>query len=535
MKKIFCFFYLCLSVFSFSQELVLIKFKDKPSQSYYLANPAEMLTQKSLDRRSKYSISLSDSDVPVETTYINAVKNLGVSIISVSKWFNGVFAKITSSQKTQILSLNCVLGIESFIENNSGAKEQVQNNPFSLLKKTAAATDTQITQIGLDYLHDRGYKGSNITIAVLDAGFPGVNTASAFTHTRPKIKGGYNFVDHNTNFYTRDSHGTQVLSIIGASVSGQYEGTATEADFYLYITEKKDVEIPEEEVWWIAAAEKADSLGVDIITSSLGYNTFDDYRYDYTQANLDGKTSFISRGAQTASEKGVFVIVSAGNEGNVSWKKITVPADAKDVFAIGAVNSSGFPGAFSSYGPSADNRIKPDVSALGVSAYFIYPDGTLGYGNGTSYSTPVIAGAVACLLEAYPTVSPSALRQKIRESANLYNSPTPQMGYGIPNFASVFQVLDIKEEKIIFNDFSIYPNPVQDGILYLKVTSKKAASTDVKFFNYTGQSVYSEKITLNSGENLLKITLPSYIKKENLLLKCSLPDGKTISQKIIVL
>ncbi len=536
MKKIFYLFFLLATVFSFSQELVLIKFKDKPSKSHYLSNPIEMLTQKALDRRAKYSIPLSDNDVPVETSYVTDLRSLGISVIAVSKWFNGVFSEVTDVQKTQILTLSCVQGIESFVKNSSGSRMKSKIKTLPLFKNMAASTDTQINQIGLNYLHDNGFKGNGITIAVLDAGFPGVNTVSAFDHMRPNIKGGYNFVDHTDSFYSRDQHGTEVLSTIGGYVSGQYNGTAPDANFYLFITEKKESEIPQEEVWWIAAAEKSDSLGVDIINSSLGYNTFDDSRYDYTLADLDGKTSFISRGAQTATEKGIFVVVAAGNEGNNPWKKITVPADVQDVFAIGAVNSSGFPGSFSSYGPTADGRIKPDVSALGVSAAFFYSNGILSYGNGTSFSSPIIAGAVACLLQAYPTISPSVLRQKIRESVNLYSSPTDQMGYGIPNFATVFQALDVKEVQPNSNDLSIYPNPVRDGILHLKINSGKVENTEINFFSYTGQLIYSEKITLSSGENHITITLPPNVKKEShFILKMKLPNGKIVSQKIMVL
>jgi subtilisin family serine protease len=538
MKKLLCLTCLSLFTISFSQELVLITFKDKPLSSHYLSNPIEMLTQKALDRRSKYAISLSDTDVPIHTDYIKAIKDLGIPVIASSRWFNGVFIEINEAQKTQISALSCVSGIESFVKNTSPGKQAKQPEIlFSYPKPLYGVTDTQIEQIGLDHLHNLGYKGNGITIAIIDAGFPGVNTIPAFDYirTRNQIKGGYDFVNDDVTIYSGNGHGTRVLSTIGGYVSDLYTGTAIDADFYLYITEKDGVEIPEEEVWWIAAAEKADSLGVDIINSSLGYSSFDDPRYNYTVSDLNGTTSFISRGAQTAAEKGIFVVVAAGNEGNSSWKKISVPADAKDVFSIGAVNAGGISALFSSYGPSADGRIKPDISAMGESASLVGEWGGISSGNGTSFSSPIIAGAVACLLQAFPNTPLSLLKQKIKESASLYLSPTDQQGYGVPNFTSVLGSLSTDEVEITPDAaLTIYPNPVED-LLYIDLISGKSGDMKVQFFTYDGKWLHSWEEPVQSGKNHIPVLIPYLLRiHHTLIMKLKTPDGKNFSKKVVL-
>src|SRR5690606_26070527 len=238
----------------------------------------------------------------------------------------------------------------------------------------------------------------------------------AYLRNNDKIKGGYNFVDDDPFFYTRGSHGTMVLSTMGGFIENQYVGTAIDAEYYLFITEKSEEEIPQEEVWWIAAAERADSIGVDVINTSLGYNEFDDSRYNYTYEDMDGETAFITRGAQIAAEKGIMMVNSAGNSGNDDWCYITAPADGFDVFTIGAVDSDGTPAPFSSFGPTPDGRIKPDVAAHGYQTAVINPNGEINGSYGTSFSSPIMAGAMACFIQAFPNIHPSVLRQKVRES-----------------------------------------------------------------------------------------------------------------------
>jgi len=535
MKKIFTLSFLMIIVFSSAQDLALIKFTDKPSSNDYFSNPLLMLSQKALDRRTKYDIELNMQDVPVETSYVNQIEALGIEPIAVSKWFNGVFAWLTDAQVSQAESLSFVSEVESFVRNDDGKVPNPPQNKYStpapgnqpqntIMDFNYGFTEEQITQLKLDYLHNLGFTGDGMTIAILDAGFPEVDNISAFDYIRNngQIKGGYNFVDDDDYFYTRGSHGTSVLSTIGGYIENQFVGTAIDADFYLFITENVDHELPDEEVFWIAAAERADSLGVDVINTSLGYSEFDDSRYDYTYEDMDGQTAFITRGAQIATEKGIMVVVSAGNSGNDPWHYITSPADGVDVFTIGAVDGDGNPAGFSSYGPTPDGRIKPDVDARGSWATIIRTDGSIDYGSGTSFSSPIMTGAMACFIQAFPNVNPMEVRQTVRESANHYNNPTSQMGYGIPNFEVAYNdMLSVSDVSQQGNLISVYPNPASGKI---NIQSEKEIR-EVELISVEGKIVRK----YSSANQLDLNSLPNGI----YMLKIQLENGKTEVEKII--
>lgn len=535
MKQFFTLFLSLMTLFLSAQDLTLIKFNDKPSSDTYFDNPLLMLSQKALDRRDKYNIDLNIQDVPVENTYVTQIEALGIEPIAVSKWFNGIFAWLTDEQVSQAEALPFVMETVSFVQNGGGKMAIPQQNKFDvpnsgnqpeqgLLDLDYGYTEEQITQLNLNYLHNLGFTGDGMTIAVLDAGFPEVENIGAFDYIRNngQIKGGYNFVDDNDSFYTRGNHGTLVLSTIAGYIENEFVGTAIDADFYLFITENVDHELPDEEVFWIAAAEKADSLGVDVINTSLGYNNFDDPRYDYTYEDMDGETAFISKGAQIAAEKGIMLVTSAGNSGNNEWHYITAPADAVDVFTIGAVDNNGDPAAFSSYGPTPDGRIKPDVDARGVWAAVIKTNGNIDYSNGTSFSSPIMAGAMACFIQANPNVNPSEVRQAVRESANLYQNPTDQMGYGIPDFEVAYNdllsVADVSQQQSLI---SVYPNPTT-GIL--NIQSEKTIR-QLQLISTEGKII--RKYHATNQINIQDLPKGIYI------LKVQLENGKTEVQKLI--
>lgn len=533
MKKIISTLIFTLFIFGYGQDLVLIKFADKPSAATYFSNPTLMLSQKALDRRAKYNIELDILDVPVETAYVDQVTALGITPISVSKWFNGIFAWCTEAQVTQAEGLSFVTGVESFVRDagrmNTGPVTDKFKEPYvgdnpqpDYFGFDYGYTETQVTQIKLDFLHDLGFTGEGISVAVFDNGFPGIDIRSGFSYIRDngQIKDTYNFVNDNTNVYGNGSHGTMVLSTIGGYVENQFVGTAIDADFYLYITEDNTHEMPDEEVHWISAAERADSIGVDVINTSLGYYDFDDSRYNYLYEDMDGQTTYISRGAQFAAEKGIMVVVSAGNEGNNSWHYITAPADSKDVFTIGAVDSNNQPAGFSSYGPTSDGRIKPDVDALGVWASIIRPDGSIDYSSGTSFSSPITAGAMACLIQAAPEVHPEVLRQYVRESADHYNNPTNQMGYGIPDFSVAYDkcmgVVDVDRTYV-----TIYPNPTA---ALLNIESEVPVK-QLQLISFEGKIV--KKFAASKQIDLSDLPKGVYV------LKVQLENGKTEIKKII--
>ncbi len=474
MKKIFT----SLSLFSLilisaqSTELVFVFFKDKPNKAAFYANPTSELSQKSLERRNQKSIALNDQDAPIETSYIEKIKTLGFTVTDYSKWLNGVAVNATPTQIELIKSQNFVTSVESFVKNNGGKlippKDRINKWMDFNTSKTNfnyGEANDQIEQINLKPLHEAGYTGKNVSIAVIDTGFPTVNTGSAFLRLRNnnQIKGGYNFVSKNNDIYNPNLnlHGAVCLGAIGGFLDGQFVGTAPDSDFYLYVSENAEVEIPEEELYWIEAAEEADRNGVDVISTSLGYTTFDDSRYDYTYADMNGRTSFIARGAQVASEKGILISFAAGNDGNKTWHYISTPADNAKVFSIGAVDINGDSSVFSSFGPNADNVIKPDVTARGTTTATVF-NHNLFYSSGTSLSNPLAAGGVASLMQALPkNINIETLKNTLRQNASLSNNPTDQQGYGILNFGKTLDSFLATSDRSTSKKISIYPNPAK--------------------------------------------------------------------------
>ena len=518
MKKIFFLGLLFSFLISYSQEHAWVYFTDKPSETNMLANPLLMLSQRSLDRRTRQNISLNYKDVPIENIYINQISaQNGVLVKAKSKWLNAVHVFGLASDIDALLSLPFVDNIE-YADSSLNTKvkktkivKQNKSKFGELTNYNYGDSYNQAHQIRVDFLHEQNFTGSTMQIAILDAGFPGVDTFSAFQKIRDgnQILGGYNFVDRTSNFYQNSRHGMSVLSTIAGFVDGELIGTAPDANFYLFITEDAVPETPVEESLWVEAAEKADSLGVDIINTSLGYQGFDETRYNHQYSDMNGITTFISRGANIAVEKGIIVVVAAGNDGNNSYFNISAPADAIDVFTIGAVASDGSIANFSSYGPSYDNRIKPDVDAKGFQTTVLDSNGFVTTGSGTSYATPIMSGSIACLWEAFPNKTNYEIMQMIRESAHLYNNPTDQEGYGIPNFETVFQTAKFQNSTL--SNINVYPNPIKNTI-YINNTNFKKLNIDV--FDMFGKKIISKYIykskvdvsELNSGIYLLKIS-----------------------------
>ena len=296
--------------------------------------------------------------------------------------------------------------------------------------------DNQITQLNGHFLHNRGFRGEGITMAVFDAGFYHVNSLPSFDSIRAnnQILGTRDFVDGGTEVYDADTHGMQVLSTIAANMPGQFVGTAPKAQFWLFRTEDGSSENVIEEYNWVCAAELADSVGVDIIHSSLGYYDFDDNQQDYDWEQLDGNTAVSTIGSDIAASKGILITTSAGNEGNDPWRHITAPGDADSCLTIGAVNSRGMYVYFSSQGPSADGRIKPDVCGKGMFSTVQGRTGSIATASGTSFSGPIVAGLVACLWQAFPNATNMQIIEAIQKSSTQYNNPDEKLGYGIPDF-----------------------------------------------------------------------------------------------------
>ncbi|WP_333854319.1 S8/S53 family peptidase [Epilithonimonas sp.] len=525
MRKIFTILSVSFSLVATAQtELVFVFFKDKPNKASFYSNPLSELTQKSLDRRTNLGIALTDQDAPLEPTYIQNIKNLGFSVTDYSKWLNGVAVNATSAQIETLSQQSYVDHVESFVKNPNGGIRKQKIEKFTEFdsnnfKKDGLTTFNygsgiyQINQINVRELHVVGFTGSGIAIAIIDTGFPTVDTGNAFKRLRDngQIKGGYNFIEKSTDIYNTslNTHGTICMGTIGGYLNNQFVGAAPDADFYLYATEDDVNEIPEEELYWIEAAEEADRQGVDVISTSLGYTEFDDSRYDYTNADMNGTTSFIARGAQIAAEKGIFLTVSAGNSGNNSWKFLGTPADNEKVFTIGAVTNQGLVSNFSSYGPNAVGIIKPDGSARGTDTYTVFGN-QVTQASGTSLSNPVAAGGVACLLQSLPkNISREEIKTKLRQNASLYPNPSDQMGYGILNFYKTYQTLGLN--NMTKTHIKIFPNPAKD---FINITSDKVVKS-VEIYDTLGRLIitdFSKKINisqLSKGNYLLKMKTDS--------------------------
>lgn len=459
-------------VFSQTQD-AWVFFTDKENVQQSINNPITILTQAAIDRKVLHNVPIDERDVPVNENYITQIKNQpGITVYAKSKWMNCVYVRGTQINIDNLLNLSFVSGIEyadKSLNFTSGIqpvpdKFMVEDNSRNFNYGFAA---NQIEMIKGDYLHDEGYTGTGMIIAVLDSGFSGVDTQQGFAYVRDdnRILGVYDFVNRSVS-YGNHTHGTRVLSTMGGYIENQYVGTAPDASYYLFITEDVSSETPVEEAYWVEALERADSLGVHIVNTSLGYRAYDNPAYSHTYQDLDGQTTFAARGGNHAFDKGMLLVTSAGNSGNSEFPWVGTPADAPGVFTIGAVNDVGDAAGFSSQGPTVDGRVKPDVMAQGVAAYVINQSNDIVTNNGTSFSSPIAAGVIACLWQARPEYTNAQIMQLVRESAHLFNNPTDKMGYGIPNFETALNVL-LSADSFAQNTFLVYPNPFSE-LLYLE-------------------------------------------------------------------
>lgn len=512
-----------ISSSSFAQEHAWVYFNNKQDVTEFLANPLTVMSQRSLDRRTVQGIALDESDAPITQIYVDQVEDAsGITVKATSKWMNAVHVLGSISNIESLSSLSFVDYIEFAADNLNARNQNSAPLPSKFNFQEAQNKITynyggslnQAHQIRVDYLHELNYTGSGMIIAVLDNGFPGVESFDTFDYinNNGQILGGYNFIERNENIYARGTHGLKVLSTIAGKKDGQLVGTAIDAEFYLFITEDNQSETPLEESYWVEAAERADELGVDVINTSLGYSSFDDSRYDYTYADMDGDTAFITRGADIAATKGMIICNSAGNSGNNSWHYITAPADGDNVFTVGAVDGNGFIAGFSSYGPASDGQIKPDVLAKGEGATIISSGGFITTGNGTSFSSPVMAGAITCFWQANPGKTNFEIMQLIRESASLYNNPTDQEGYGIANFEIAFNNV-VSVNDLNLENSSIYPNPIVNQI---NIQSESILdNVEINIYNIIGSNVLTKKLQVidNNTINFEKFNTGIYFLK----------------------
>ncbi len=537
MKSFFLLILISLSSLMFGQtEDAWVYFNDKPNAATYLANPLTMLSQRAIDRRIAQGIPFDDKDVPLYPSYVNQISDAtGISIVAKSKWLNSVHVQGTVDAINALSSFNFVSSItfaNTALNNRLVDSEALENTHHNKLEITTdfnyGQASNQIEMLGGDFLHQNSFTGEGMQIAIIDAGFSNVNTMGAFDRIRTnnQILGTYNFVDRIEDVYGYHYHGTMVLSTMAGYVENEFVGTAPDASYYLFISEDVNQEHPIEESLWVEAAERADSLGVDLINTSLGYTTFDRAEYNHTYSQLDGNTTYISRGANIAFSRGILVVNAAGNSGSSSWHYIGAPADAHDILSIGAVNADETIAGFSSYGPTADGIIKPDVCAQGGSAAVINTSNTIINANGTSFASPILCGLAACFWQAFPDKTNFEIAQAIRESAHLYNSPDDHFGYGIPDFESAYTVLS--NEDHLVDEIVLYPNPIGQGENLLIKTPSNESITQVILTDLLGKT-----ITNSTGSTLTHIFRIPRVDSGMYLMQIS-TDSTKITQKILI-
>ena len=509
MKKLYFLLILIVANFGYAQiEDAWVYFNDKPSSATFLANPLTMLTQRSLDRRTAQNIPLDITDVPVEQTYITQISAAtGITVMAKSKWLNALHIRGSQTDIQALSGLSFVNNVKfaNHSLNPSGRIAQYSNKIQAVNKQydvevtyNYGGSQNQVEMLNGHLLHQQNFTGQGKIIAVLDSGFTGVDTAAPFQNliTNNQILGGYNFPDQNSNYFFRHNHGTNVLSTMGAYTDGQLVGTAPSAQYYLFITEDVNSENPVEESYWVEGAELADYYGVDVINSSLGYFDYDVAAYSHQYDDMIGNKTFASRGANMAFNKGIVVVISAGNSGATAEPHIATPADAFGALTIGAVNSSEVYASFSSIGPSFDGRIKPDVCAKGAGTTVASPTGTIYTSSGTSFSSPVMAGMVASFWSAVPNLTAQQVVNFVKQSADNYNVPTNQKGYGIPDFQlALANALNL--EVIETNQsFLVYPNPAENQITFQLENNQKGI---VYMYDVLGQKIVEKEISENNN------------------------------------
>ena len=438
----------------------IIYLKDKATTSHSFTNPSSYLSERAISRRARYQVAIDSTDLPIPAAYISQLQALpGITILNQSRWLNAVCVRAEDDA-----ALSTALSLPFVATAVSAAARQALYDPFSVsLTNTTVTSSAQRNQSIQDnnleygdspgkeiqlhngqFLHNLGLQGQGMQVALLDAGYFRYKTLRAFdsVNTNGQVISTWDFVSGNSEVNEDHSHGMQCFSIIAANIPGEFVGKAPQASFHLFRTEDAATEYLIEEFNWACGAERADSTGADIISSSLGYG----YGYssglpDLSYSDLDGKTTIAARAATMAARKGLLVFNAAGNAGEQPWKMILTPADADSVMAVGAVNSSGSVGAFSSYGPSADGRIKPDVASVGVSATIQLANNNIGQSNGTSLACPNMAGLATCLWQAFPEFNNMRIAQALKASGHIYQNPDNRTGYGIPDMKKAFAAL----------------------------------------------------------------------------------------------
>lgn len=488
-----------------------IQFTDKNGTPYSIDKPEEFLSERAIQRRVDYNIMIDEYDLPINPSYLEAIENTGAIILNPSKWLNGVSVELTNSSiMKDIKSLPFVKNTRELEDDlfKQMLKESSQNIDKTENFTAAPMRDehygyayNQIDQLNGIELHNMGYRGEGMIIGVCDGGFNDADNHKVFEAVRNdgRLIMTRDFVYKNGSVFTDSEHGTSCWSLMAGNVPGEYVGTAPMASYVLCRTEDVNRENIIEEYNWVSAAEFLDSLGVDVISTSLGYIFFDDSKMDHGYEDLDGETAIITIGAEIAASKGILCVNAAGNDGANDFPYISAPADGKNVLTVGAVGVDGNKAYFSSIGPTSDGRIKPDVMANGYGTTVAAVWDSYYDGSGTSFACPVMAGMVTCLWQANKDKSAVEIIESLKNNASNTTAPNNEYGYGIPDMMQSLEYLSVKETAINNNNniMSVFPNP-SDGMVDINITE----DVEVSIYNQIGVLIYSDNVDRGEENHL---------------------------------
>jgi serine protease AprX len=506
----------------------LVNFRDKNNNGYSLSNPSAYLSDKSIQRRLKQNIRIDSADLPLTAAYIDSLSALPtLQILNRSRWFNQVLISVPDTiVLKKVLQFSFVISAEPV--NNRKLKKSkdsvsinrltgifsksVSENSLSASSiKSSADYGASWQQLHIhhgEYLHNQGFQGEGMTIAILDNGFSNYLLNPAFDSIRRnhRILGTYDFVNRKISVNEEAVHGANCFSIIASNLPGTLIGTAPAAGYWLFKTEDDRSETPVEEQNWVAAAEFADSAGADLISTSLGYSYFDDSAYDLSYPERNGHYSLVTRAANLAVARGMIVTAAAGNSGTdiAERKYVSCPADGDSVFAVGSVDPDGQIAPSSSWGPNGAGQVKPDGVSLGAGAYFVAADGNAYAGFGTSYATPNLAGLITCLWQAFPEFAVPDILGAVRQSGNLYANPNERYGYGIPDFEKAFQILSLKRISVSNpltenNWIHVFPVPFHH-IIKIFLLPSVTGTASLRLLDVSGKLVETQTIPIVAGQ-----------------------------------
>jgi serine protease AprX len=532
----FLFLFYSSDVFAQNKKYI-VYFKNKNNTPHSITDPSSYLSSRAVQRRQKQNISITTNDLPVTPAYVDSLTNAGAQVLYTLKWLN---AAIVSADSLQMVHIQTFPFVNT---NNRVARamttQSYRTTPLSKnnkTKKTSLSYGNSYNQIHMleaDDMHSDGFHGEGILMALLDAGFRNASTLSYLSHlyTNNRVLATYDFVDQETDVYDDHEHGLEALSTIAAYEDGAMIGTAYNASFILLRTEDVATETEIEETNWARGAEYADSMGADIISSSLGYTTFDVTSTSHTYQDMDGNTTISARAADLAASKGILVLISAGNEGLSSWQHISTPSDGDSVLAIGAVDSNKNYASFSSIGPSADGRIKPDLAAQGVSVTVGSYSGGFTTSSGTSFACPLTAGLAAGIWQAFPSLTNMQIADAMRKSASQYSHPDKFLGYGIPGYSKAKEYINDSILNIGI-DFKVFPVPLREGNLFFTIGSEYFHQpVTIKVYDMLGRFVAEDSLTITGWKTETSINATS-IRDGVYVLRFYFPD-KIIKTKIL--